>query len=171
MSKIKVFNIIFFTILLSLFFNILFGRFLTAKISTWPPLNRWKIISPQTPIVITNTQEVRYSDGADVVAAVNAVKSKISTVVIGSGGSLTVVGGAVNLTSEGAFVTSANIFSTLGETYSVILNDGRSAKITATTIDPATGLVFFRAPLNNVSVAALGTSETLFNGEIGRAHV
>lgn len=152
-------------IALSLLANLLFGRFLAAKISTLPLINRWKIMSPLTPIVINTKEEIRISDGGDVLNAIEQAKSKISAVVSGEGGQAEVLGGAINLTSEGIFATAGNIFASNSAGYFVILNDGRTAQITRRVADPATGLVFFRAELGNVPVAGLGDSKALNAGE------
>lgn len=166
MSKKSFFGIIILSVFLTLSIDILFGRYLSAKISTWPLLNRWKILSPQAPIVITDRQTVRVDGGAEVSTAVQQVQSKISSVMFVSGSTDTEVGAAVNLTSDGSFVTGATTFS--GKTsgaYYVVLSDGTQAKISQMTLDPATGLEFFKAALNSVPTAALGSSAALSAGD------
>ncbi len=153
-------------IILGWIFNITAGRVLIAKFSTWPVLNRWKILSPQAPIVINNRQTIRVSDSGDIAAAVNDVKSKISSVAQVSGNTLTTSGGAINLTSDGSFVTAAGTFKNKNQgVYYVVLNDGSSAKITEQVSDPATSLVFFKAALNNVPVANLDSSKNMSVGD------
>lgn len=166
MSKKKLFYIIAISALAGWMFSIFPGKYFEAKISTWPILNKWKILSPQAPIVITNQQTIRVSDSGDAVKAINDVKSKLSLVVSGSGNLQTVVGAAVNLTSDGAFVTSASVLSEKnGSDFSVLLNDGTSAKIIKKTIDPGTELVFFLADTKNVPVVNLGSSKEMSVGE------
>ncbi len=152
-------------IALSVLANLLFGRFLAAKISTLPLINRWKIMSPLAPIVINTKEEVRISDGGDVLNAIGQAKSKISAVVSSAGGQAAVAGGAINLASEGVFASAGNIFASNSAQYFAVLNDGRMAQITQRTDDPATELVFFKAEFGNVPVAALGDSKILNVGE------
>ncbi len=166
-SNVKKFNwsTVLVAIVLSLLFSALFGRFLLAKISTLPILNRWKIISPQAPIVIHTKEEVRISDGGDVLNAINAAKSKISSVVRVEAEQVTYLGGAINVTSEGLFVTPGSVFTTEQKNIFVLLNDGRRAEVTSSVLDPATDLAFFSAKINNVPVGALSNSAALNSGE------
>lgn len=153
-------------VLLGWLFNVFVGRFLTAKISTWPVLNRWKILSPQAPIVINNRQTVRVSDSGDIAAAVNDVKSKISSIAFVSASSTSFSGTAINLTSDGGFVTTAASFKTKNPgAYYIVLSDGSFAKISQQTVDPATALVFFKAALSNVPAANLASSKDLSVGD------
>jgi len=166
MSKTKLFVVVVVTIILSWIFSISAGRVLTAKIFTWPVLNRWKILSPDAPIVITKYETVRVSDSGDVLTAANSAKSKISVVVLVAGGNASVVGGAMNLTSDGVFVTAASVFSPKNDdNYFVVLSDGSQALVSNKVTDPATSLVFFKAKLNNVPTASLGKSADLAAGD------
>jgi serine protease Do len=166
MSKKKIFFIIIISALGAWLFSIFPGRYLEARISTWPFLMKLNILNPQAPIVITNRETIRISDSGDAIKAVSDVRSKLSLVVLTTGNNQTVVGSAVNLTSDGSFISSAEIFQekTLAN-YSVILNDGQFAKITEKTVDIATGLAFFKADLKNVPVVSLGSSKDLAVGE------
>src|SRR5476649_2835008 len=103
MSKLQITKIVILSVLITFALNILVGRFFTAKISTWPVLNRLKILSPQAPIVINNHETFRVSDSGDAVAAANDIKSKLSSVVLVNGSNLTYLGTALNLTSDGSF--------------------------------------------------------------------
>ncbi len=153
-------------VIITFLFNLLFGRYLTAKISTFPLFNKWQIISPQAPIVINTREEVRISDAGETLQAVSAIKSKISTIAVSENNTLTVTGGAVNLTSEGVFVSHSLAFAMDSGNYYIILNDGETAKIKEKLVDPATGLVFFKADLtNNVPAANLASSSDLKPGE------
>ena len=166
MAKKRIISIIFLSVFLSLVLNIFAGRFLAAKISTWPLLNRWKILSPQAPIVITNRETVRISDGGDVLEAAALTKSRISTLVKVNGTGLATVGSAINLTSDGSFVTAAaSFFDKNVGSYFVVLNDGRLAQVAQRVLDPATTLVFFKAALDNVATANLGSSKDLLPGD------
>jgi serine protease DegS len=97
--------------------------------------------------------------------AVITVKSKISVIVVSENGILTVAGGAVNLASEGVFVSSKSSFSINSDNYFIVSSDGRTAKIKERIIDPATDLVFFKVELNNVPVISIGNSSDLKPGE------
>lgn len=163
MSKKQIVLIVIIAIILSWLFNIFPGRLLAAKISTWPLLNRWKILSPQAPIVINSHETVRVSDSGDVLLAATAVKSKVSALVKVKDGEAAVFGGAINLTSDGSFVTGFN--SQTAEAYFVLLNDGRMAKADEKVLDEATGLLFFKAPLSGVPTASLARSKDLVPGD------
>jgi S1-C subfamily serine protease len=166
MSKKKLFIIILAAAILGLFLDIFAGRYLTAKISTWPLLNKWKILSPEAPIVINNHETVRVSDTGDVTAAMQQVKSKISSVIFVNNSTDVYAGAAINLTSDGSFVTAAGAFTNKpAGNYFVVLNDGTTAKIASTTADLATGLVFFKAALNSVPAASLGDSSAVLAGD------
>ncbi len=167
MSKKQFFTTILISVILALLVNIFAGRFLTAKISTLPVLNKWNILSPQAPIVINNHETVRVSDGSNAGQIADQVKSKIATVVlVGPLNSVSVAGSAVNLTSDGSFVTAASAFGGKAQgSYFVVLNDGTSAPITGTATDSATSLVFFKAALSNVPVRSLGDSSAVRVGD------
>ncbi len=162
----KRFVIVLVAVLISLLANVFFGRWLSAKISTLPVLNRFKILSPQAPIVINNQQVVRTSDSTDQIQAENSVKSKLSAVAwVDGNNKMTFAGSAVNLTSDGLFVTGAGTFATAGQKYYVILSDGTTAAITTTTPDSALGLIFFKAGTTSISPVDLGNSGDLLPGE------
>lgn len=166
MSKKKIFFIVLVSIFAGWIFTIFPGNFLEAKISTWPVLNRWGVLNPQAPIVINTRETVRVSDNGDAVQAVKDISSKLSLVVLVDGGKQTVVGNSLNLTSDGAFVTSSQAFSAkLNGEYYIVLNDGNSYKISERTLDPATNLEFFLAQVKNSSPVYLGSSKDLQSGE------
>jgi len=166
MSKKQAIIIIIIAVLAGWLFNIFAGRLLAAKVSTWPLLNKWKILNPQAPIVINNRETVRVSDSGDIAAASDGVKSKISSVAFVSGSSVNFSGTAVNLTSDGSFVTAAASFKNKASgTYYIVLNDGSFGKIGRQTPDPATSLVFFKADLSGVPAANLAVSGDIKVGD------
>lgn len=165
MNKKKVTSLIIVCVLVGWVFNLLMGRFLTAKVSTWPVLNRMQFLSPQAPIVINNKETIRVSDSGDVALAVAGVKSKTSSVVLVAQGQAQVLGSAINLTSNGDFVTGSATFPKAVGDFYVVLNDGRSAIIISQKKDPATSLVYFKAQLDNVPTANFGNSGNLAPGE------
>ena len=75
------------------------------------------------------------------------------------------MGSAINLTSDGSFVTGSSVFIKGQSNYFVILNDGRSAKISSQVSDPATSLTFFKADINNIPVVNLAESRDLSVGD------
>jgi len=165
MSKTKVILIIIISVLIAWVFSIFPGRFLAAKISTLPILNKWQILSPQGPIVITNRETVRVSDSGDLAQAANQASSKISAVVFAGPGGTGLMGTAINLSSDGSFVTAQGTFASKTGNYFVILSDGRSAQISQQVLDPITSLVFFKASLGSVPAASFGDSKTLSAGD------
>lgn len=144
--------------------NLFFGRFLVANISTWPILNKFKLLSPQTPIVINNREEIRLTDSGQVSDAVNAVKSKISSLILKDLSGSHMLGSAINLTSDGVFVSVKQIIPAKGELW-LILSDQRTVQIKQTVLDPASGLVFLKADINNVPTAPLADSKSFLSGE------
>lgn len=165
-SKTKIFQIILIAVVCAWVFDVFLGRSLTAKISTLPLLNRWKILNPQTPIVINNRETVRVEKSGDEVEAIAGIKTKTSLIIlVGSGGSVTVTGAAINLTSDGGFVTGSSSFAKNQGNYFVVLSDGRSAKITGQVSDPTTSLEFFKAEINKVPLASLAESKNLNVGD------
>ncbi len=165
MNKKKIAVLIIVCVLAGWVFNLMMGRFLTAKLSTWPVLNRMQFLSPQAPIVINNKETIRVSDSGDVALAVAGIKSKTSTVVLVTSGQVQILGSAINLTSNGDFVTgSATFLKSSGDFY-VVLNDGRLSKITTQEKDLATSLIYFKASLDNVPTVNFGNSSELAPGD------
>jgi S1-C subfamily serine protease len=166
MNKKQVSSVVVISVLLSLLINIFFGRFLSAVISTAPLLNRWKIISPQAPIVINTREEVRVSDTADTLKAVSLARPKLSGVAVSSSGNAVLIGGAVNLTSDGLFLsTQTAIAGYKPESLYIKLDDGTMSQVTAAYPDPATELVVLKTQLNNVAVSNINPSASLKAGE------
>jgi len=165
MNKKQIALLIIVSVLAGWLFNLFAGRFLTAKLSTWPLLNRMKFLSPQAPIVINNKETVRVSDSEDVALAVAGIKSKISAVVLISQGTAQVVGSAINLTSNGDFVTGSATFTKPSVEFYVVLNDGRSGKIISMQKDPSASLVYFKALLESVPTVNFGSSANLSAGD------
>lgn len=152
---------------LVIIFDLFFSRWLIAKVSTIPLLNRWKLISPQGAIVINTREEVRYSDSGDVLAAVNLTKAKLGAVVIKSGsGQISYGGGAVNLTSDGLFLTVKSVVgSNRLENVFVKTDDGSLIAVTGMADDPATSLVILKTGGSNIAAAAFGDSKNLAPGQ------
>lgn len=166
MNKRRVFFVLIAAIILSQLFSILFGRWLTAKVSTLPLLSRYKLVSPQAPIVINTREEVRVSDSGDVQQALAAIRPKLSLLVSDNGGQVTVLGGALNLTSDGLFVTVKSAVD--GQKLSnlkIKLDDGTLAPVVKLTPDNATDLVILKADLQNLPVADFASSKDASAGQ------
>jgi serine protease Do len=165
-GKKAIYFLIFAAVAVSLFLNALFGRFIAVKISTWPLLNRWKLISPQAPIVINTRQEVRVSDTGDVQQVINSARPKISLLVSNASGQPAVLGAAINLTADGYFVTSKSAADAQkAQNLFIKLDDGRLGRVGTTTLDSATGAVILKTDLSGVPVAGLADSKNLLAGE------
>jgi len=160
MTKKQAVFILIAAVVLSLLFNVFFGRWLTAKVSTLPILSRYKLVSPQAPIVINTREEVRVSDSGDVRQALAAVRSKLSLLVSDSGGQVAVLGGALNLTSDGLFVTvKSAVDSQKLSNLKIKLDDGTLVSVTKLTPDNATDLVILKADTQNLPVANFASSK------------
>lgn len=165
MTKSQAAKILLCSTLLALLLNVLFGRWLSVKLSTWPLLNRWKILSPQAPIVINTREEVRVSDTGDILQAIDVAKSKLSAVLIKNAGQISYGGGAVNLTSDGLFLTTKSVIgNSKAENILLRLYDGTSLSVQAITDDPATDLVILKTAGTNVPTANLGSAKNLQPG-------
>lgn len=161
MTKVAVLSII-----LSVAINVFFGRYLAVKLSTLPLLNKWNILSPQAPIVLTSREVVRVTEGADILQVVNNTKPKLSLVLVASGNTVKVLGGALNLTSDGLFVTTKSVVgSTPMEQMYVQLNDGSVVSVAGVVSDRASNVVILKTDAKNISVASIGESKRLQVGE------
>jgi hypothetical protein len=166
MNKKQATFVILSAIVLSLLINILFGRYLTAEVSTISLFNRWKILSPQAPIVINTREEVRVNDATDLLKVISIARPKLSGIINVVGGQTLLAGNAENLTSDGLFLSSKQALSgAKQENLYIKLDDGSLAPITATFADPATNLVILKAALSNVPVANINSSQGLSAGD------
>lgn len=157
--------LIFIAIVASLLFNIFLGGYISAKLSQIPWLSKYNIVKQQAPIVINRKETVVADDGTDILDAVNSAKQRLAAIVSIDGGQMVRTGNALNITSEGSFVTTLPAFAKTGTTYAVILVDGRIAPITEQKIDPATGLVFFKATATNIPVVNFAVSKEVIVGQ------
>lgn len=166
MTRRQLYTLIAVTVILSATFNVIFGRYITAKISTLPVLNRWKLLSPQAPIVINTREEVRVNDSEDIREAANNIRPKLSLVLSNTTGETVRVAGAVNLTSDGLFIApKSNIDGLKLENLFIKLDDGTIASVVSKSSDSSSGLSILKADLNNVPVANLGNSRALLAGQ------
>lgn len=166
MKKSTIALVIILTALLALILNVFVGGYIKAKISQIPQLARFDFLNPDAPIVITRREVVTADDGTHILDAINNSRSKMAAVVAVTNGQTVRTGNAVNITSDGSFVTTSTAFAApQPATYAVILSDGRIAPVEERVTDPATDLVFFKANVDNIPVASFGSSRELTVGQ------
>jgi len=165
MSKKKFAGLIILTVVLSVVIEILFGGHLSALLSTLPIVRKWNLFQPQAPIVINRRETVRSSDSNDIRDAVEGAKSKLSTIISIVEGQPVRTGAAVNLTSDGWFLTGQTAVNGDLGFFRVVLQDGRTATLQQIVADPATKMVMIKADINNVPVADIGSSKDAASGE------
>ncbi len=153
-------------VIASILVNIFFGRWIAAKVSVLPILNRFKLLNPQTPIVITQRQEVKILDQSSLAESVNRAQSKLSLVSTDDGVNLSTEGSAINLTSDGLFLTAVEFLpKKAGQKFYIVLNDGQMAEATLIIKDTATPLAVVKAPLTT-SAAAFAVSKEFRAGDL-----
>lgn len=165
MNTKQFFSVVALAVVLAIMGNVFFGRYLSAKISTLPLINKWQLLAPQTPIVINNHEVVRVEGSADFMDAANSGKSKLALLISGTGADARVVAGAVNMTSDGLIVAPLEAVSGSNKIASVLFSDGRSGQIASVAPDPATGIAFIKVNISNLPSAALATSKNIQIGE------
>lgn len=149
----------------ALFLQILFGPYLSAKLSTLPVIQRLKLLRPQAPIVINTREEVRVSDSEDVVNAFNRVKSRLAAVLLITEGQTTLIGSAVSISGDGVLVTSKQAVGEASlENIVVRLSDGRTARVLSAAPDPASNLLFLKVDASGLASASFGDSASLLPG-------
>jgi S1-C subfamily serine protease len=152
-------------VVLSLAAQLLFGSYLSARLSALPIMRRYNLFTPSAPIVINNTETVRVSDTGDALDALNRAKSRLATVFYSEGNNLIPTGNAINWTADGYFITAQSAFSALGKSYSVMLNGGQRYAIQQVWDDPASDLVMFKVSATNLPVVVLANSKNLQSGQ------
>lgn len=157
--------IIFWAIALSLLANIFFSRWLTAKVSTWPLLNRLKLLDPQSPIVIRETRETRVSPEGEIGAALENINARVSKAGVNSKDGFKVLSGAVNFTSDGIFVTSGLAVAGKPANLQILFPDGKTADVLDTFADKNSGLIFLKTKSSGIAAASLLNSDKLKLGD------
>ncbi len=167
MNKKQLLVIIVLAALVTLVMQLFVTRFIAAKLSTVASLNRFAIFNPQGPLVINTLREVRVSDSGDIQDTVTGAKSKLATIFLQEGPQLKPVGSALNITTDGYFLTTSKVFTSQSKqaVFWIKLSSGETAQITQQSVDPATGLVICRAALTNVPVVNFGDSSKLSPGQ------
>ncbi len=159
---------IFFLILsggvLGLIFSVSVGDRIASSLERVPLLKQYKLVSSQAPIVIRTREEVRSRGDEDILAALDKSKRKVSAVFVRDGGQLKFVANALNISSEGVFVTTTSLPSDK-EKY-VQISGGDMRLVSKQALDKNSGLVFLETSgSGNVTPASFGKSEDSTSGE------
>ena len=165
MSKKQYLGIIVLTVAITLLVELLFGARLSATLSTLPLIRKWNILHPEAPIVINRRETVRTSDSNDIRDAVDSVKSKLSTIVSLANGQASMTGAAINLSSDGLFLTGKAAVAGDIAKYRVVLQDGTVAPLKQVYFDPVGNLAVLKADVSGVSVANIGASKDASSGQ------
>jgi serine protease Do len=166
MTKSQTTKIVLISVAISILINLFFGRLISAQVSTWPLLNKFKIISPQTPIIINTREQVRVDNSTDIVQVFDSIKSKLGTLLVFNNNQITGIATAINLTSDGLFVSSKEaLLNAKAENLKIKLDDGSLIAINKVILDPATNLALLEGRANNISVANFGSSKNLVPAE------
>lgn len=160
------------SVVVAVFINIVAGGWISAKLSSVPFFEKYHILNPQAPIVITRREEAKAGDSVDMLDAVNKAKSRLSSVASIASNSMSVTGSAINLSADGYFLTTQ---ATLGNyppaNLTIILNNGQHAPIVFATGDPGSNLVIVKADLSNVPVTEFSSSKAMAPAQkIGFVH-
>lgn len=148
----------------SILVNVFFTRWLTAKISTLPWLNRLNLINPQAPIVITQREEIRISPEGELREALEKIRKVTSRVGVMERGEFKPIGQALSFTSDGIWITSAlTAGGKLNNSY-VSLPDGQTVRVTQVFVDKETGVAFLKTP---ATVSGVGTFAETAKLELG----
>ncbi len=169
MSKLRIFIIILIATFFALLIQVIFGNFISARLSTLPYLRNWDLFNPRAPIVVTNRETVRVSDSSDAVETTNAVKNKLATVIYydgtGTNTHVVVSGGAVNWTSDGYFVSTTTAMAVPNKTYAIVLNNGDIFPIKNAYFDTASKLVILETDARGLATIEPVDSKELRPGE------
>jgi len=158
-------SIIFWAVIISILANVFFSRWITAKISTLPILNRLRLLDPQAPIVIRETNEIRISSDGEIADNLEKLTSHLSQVGVIDKNVFRVLGTAANFTSDGVFVTSRLLLPANMNLLQIRTADGRAVPVSDIYFDEATGLAFLKTSMNNLPVAPLAATASLKLGD------
>lgn len=141
------------------------GDRVAGRLSRVPLLKNYRIVSTQAPIVIQTTEEVRSRGDEDVLSALERSRQKVAAVLHRTEQGFVYAGGAVNLTSDGWFMTSKDLAEKNTESY-IQLPDGNLRKVSRVYSDAASNVGFLQAEgKGSFSVAGFGDSTKLRSGE------
>ncbi len=157
-------TIIFWSIIFSLLANILFSRWLTAKVSTLPVLNRWHLLDPQAPIVIRETREIRVGPEGEVGPVLDKLKEQVSQIGVMEKNQFSVLGNVMNFTEDGLFLTSQILASPKISGLNIRLSSGKILPIVKVYTDKNTGLAFLKVETKESNLVKLAKNEATVLG-------
>lgn len=161
----RVFSIFGLLVLFTLF-NLLFGDLLQAKISTWGWVEKYKLVSPNAPLIINTREEVRPSDANDVISAISNHKNKVVAVVSVVSGVPSLQGSAVALTSDGLYLTTrAVVQDRPANNFMVVQGDGRRVGVEQIYLDPVTTLAILKTKSSGLSVVSFFNARDIVAGQ------
>ncbi len=163
--KLKITILFVSAVILGLLLDVLFGRFLAARISTLPILRKWNLVSPQAPIVINTREQIRESSKEDIQGAISKLKVRIANIVIENQQSLQITGSAVALSDDGIFATTQAAFPVSGASYGLVLNDGQKFTIPSLTLEQGSKLVFFKINKSGLTPISISDLHDLVSGQ------
>lgn len=151
---------------LSIFANVFFGRWITAKVSTLPLLNRLDLLNPQAPIVFKETREIRVSAEGEIGQTLEQIRRRVSQVgLVNNKQEFQILASAVNFTSDGLFVTSGLAIPSKFSDLKIRYSDGKITEVTGIFQDKPTGLVFLKTSFSGAAAAPLADSTKLQLGD------
>lgn len=165
MNKKQVLLVVLIAIIATWLVNLFFGSWLAARVSTLPLARQLNLFNPQAPIVINNREVVRVNNSNDVVEVAQNSQSKVSSVVYFADGQMINAGGAVNWTSDGYFVSTKEVFAETGQNFAVVTGSGEVYPIEQVYADPASSLVLFKAPVQNLPVLDISNARDIRIGQ------
>lgn len=152
------------TLVASFVLNILAGRFVTAYISTWGFVRHWNLLSPQSPIVINNREEVRISWSEEFQNTSLEVKNKIGSIFMLNNGELSETGNAFVVTDNGVMLSVKSAFPVQGVAYSLKLASGEMIPIEQLIVNSQTDLVFLKIKKSGLAVMSFASTSDLIAG-------
>lgn len=164
MKKFRIVLFVVLGIIVVLVLDILVAPVISARVATLPFVRKYDLFSPQAPIVITKREVVRADDSNGFVDSLNAVKSRLVSVVE-VGGNKVISSGFV-LTADGVVVTAGlNIKNEDLNKYRVVADDGSLYSIKKVVTDPATLISFVTSEMTNGAVAEFNKDAKFLAGQ------
>lgn len=152
---------------LGLILNIFLGRPIGAFLSTKPVLNRLNILTPQSPIVLHTTEQVRVSDTGDVLEALSNTRDQFSVLYSNQSGKDMQKLTLLNLTNDGWFLTVRSPILSLPLTSLTIYTSSQQLlPVEKVVFDSVTNLAWIKTSKpENLPVANFSSSKNLKLGE------
>lgn len=132
--------------------DLLVGNYISARLATTSWARKWGLFNTQAPIVVTNRETVRVNTNNDLVETAENAKTRTAVTVRVQNGQVETVGGAVNWTSDGYFISAQVPGVEPEEISGVLTNNGELFPVESTWTDPATGLVIIKTAARDLIV-------------------